>query len=106
MPNPLEFLIMAAAVWRVSSLLTYERGPGRIFERVRAGVGIKHNDGGHPNVWPSTFWGEVLTCVWCMSLWVALGFVLLYAVNGSTATWLALPFALSAAAIVLNKLVR
>lgn len=106
MPNPLEFVILALAVWRVSSLLTYERGPGRVFEHVRARVGIKHSDAGHPNVWPSTFWGELLTCVWCASVWVALGFALLYAFSGSTALGLALPFALSGAAIGLSKWMR
>lgn len=116
MHNPLDLLILALATWRLSSLLTYERGPlwgastGSVprgfFERIRALAKVKHNAAGHPEMWPTTYFGELLTCVWCISPYVALALILAYHWGGEVVIWIALPFALSAAAIVINKQVR
>lgn len=112
MRNPLDLLILALATWRLSSLITYERGPlwGRmprgLFERIRGWAKIKHNAAGHPEMWPTTYFGELLTCVWCFSPYVALAWILAYNLGHEIVIWIALPFALSAAAIVINKQVR
>jgi hypothetical protein len=49
------------AVWRITHLLGSEDGPREIFVRLRrlAGVG---------------FWGDLLDCFYCLSLWIALPF--------------------------------
>jgi hypothetical protein len=47
------------AVWRVTHLLCAEDGPGSIFFRLRQAVG-------------TGFWGRLLDCFYCLSLWVAL----------------------------------
>ena len=49
------------AVWRVTHLLHAENGPGDVFVRLRGAVG--HG-----------FWGRVLDCFHCSSLWVAAPF--------------------------------
>jgi hypothetical protein len=99
-------LILAAATWRVSSLLTFERGPWRVFERIRERAGIKHSEFGHPNVIPDGFWPELLTCVWCCSIYVGAFWALALWLLGAAAVYLALPFALSAGALVLGKYVK
>jgi len=77
------------AVWRVSHLLYAEDGPGDIFARLRRSAG-------------QGFWGRLLDCFYCTSLWVALP---LAAWLGET--WkqrLLLWPALSAGAILLERL--
>jgi hypothetical protein len=46
------------AVWRVSHLVVREDGPWRVFARLRRRA-------------ESTAWGDLLGCIYCMSLWVA-----------------------------------
>jgi hypothetical protein len=58
------------ATWRVTHLLQAEDGPGDALVRLRRAAG----DG---------FWGSLLDCFYCLSLWVAAPFA---AVTGST--WL------------------
>lgn len=102
----IELSILALATWRISSLLTYERGPFHIFEWARTLVGIRHNDKGRPEVIPDTFLGELLSCIWCLSPYVALVLVILYYSLGSVTAWACLPLALSTGAIVINRFTR
>ena len=105
--SPLDFLILSLATWRLSSLLTWERGPLAVFERLRKLARIEHSAGGHPQGWPTgSYWAELLTCIWCASPYVALGWFLAYAIGGVWVIYAAMPFALSAAAIVIQKQAR
>jgi hypothetical protein len=56
-----RFLIAALATWRVAFLLARERGPWDLFARLRrsTGTGVV---------------SELLTCVKCVGLWVAIPF--------------------------------
>lgn len=64
------FLILGLATWRVSSLILYEDGPWRMFDRVRTRAGA--NTPGELSTLAVLF-----SCVMCMSVWVALAGVLL-----------------------------
>lgn len=76
------------ATWRISSLLVNEEGPLELFARLRLLVsGIT----------------DLLTCIWCCSVWVGIGFTALYWYLPAVAFWVALPFALSAGAILWDK---
>jgi hypothetical protein len=77
------------AVWRLTHLLWGEDGPWDLFVRLRRGVG----DG---------FWGSLLDCFFCLSLWVAAPFALLLG-DGWGERLLLWP-ALSAGAILLQRL--
>ncbi len=84
------FCVAALAVWRVTHLLAAEDGPWQVFARLRAAA----RDG---------FWGEVLACFYCLSLWMAAPFV--FALDVDTVVqgvlaWLAL----SGAACLLERL--
>lgn len=48
-------------VWRVTHLFWGEDGPGDVFVKLRRAAG-------------SGFWGKLLDCFYCMSLWVAVPF--------------------------------
>lgn len=62
-----QVAIVGFAAWRVSSLLVHEDGPGDVFERLRQLVGVPSN-GEVSGLLPS-----LLSCVWCVSIWTALG---------------------------------
>jgi hypothetical protein len=54
----LRFIAFALAVWRVTHLLAHEDGPWDVVTRLRRWAG-----GG--------FWGQLMDCFYCMSLWIA-----------------------------------
>ncbi len=86
--SPVALIVAIFAVWRVTHLLWGEDGPGHIFVRLRRAVG----DG---------FWGGLLDCFYCLSLWLAAPFA---CVLGDT--WLdrlVLWLGLSGGAILLER---
>jgi hypothetical protein len=113
-------LLVALATWRLTSLLVYEAGPWNIFENLRYSFGVRTAEDatmaerdkwltGHPGeVVPERFaimlTGEILLCFYCSSLWVAFFAVGLVINFDPLPLWqiLLLPFAVSAAAIVLD----
>lgn len=99
--DPWACLIVGSlATWRFSLMLVVDYGPGDVFQalRVKAGVYILGDDGR-----PETFFGKLLECVWCTSVWVAVGVFLILL----TPLWpVLIPFALSAAAILMNSLCK
>ena len=105
----LEALILSAAVWRISYMLVWEDGPFDIFERLRTKAGIGYDMEGERGIlarlplWRTTV-AKLFLCVYCMSMWWAFGFAILYYIQPFTAVALAVPFALSTGAIALNRL--
>lgn len=82
-------LLGVLAVWRLTHLLHAEDGPGDVVVHIRRAAG-------------EGFWGRVLDCFCCLSVWVAAPFAL---VLGET--WgerLVLWLALSAGAILLERI--
>src|SRR5258705_3080768 len=75
-------------VWRVTHLLAAEDGPGEILVRFRRSLG-------------EGFWGRLLDCFYCLSLWVSLPFAFILASGWRERglAWLAL----SAGAILLER---
>jgi len=88
------FLIMSLATWRLSSLLAAESGPAGVFNSIRElAKSISHN------------LYEGMTCIWCNSIWIAFVLATLRLLAGDVILAIALPFALSACAIVLEAIV-
>jgi len=82
------FLLGALGVWRVTHLLVAEDGPWRCLARLREAA-------------PGEFWGGLLGCFYCLSVWIALPIALLV---GETLVERALLWpALSGAAILLER---
>jgi len=84
-----ELTLGTLCVWRITHLLNAEDGPWDLLARLRRGVG-------------EGFWGGLLDCFYCLSLWVALPFAGL--LGASWRARLLLWPALSAAAILLERL--
>ena len=69
-----EAVLIGLSAWRLSALISYERGPGDMFFRLREAIGFKHDDLGDPISWPETLLAKLVSCPWCLSLWAAAGF--------------------------------
>ncbi len=83
-----DLLLATLAVWRVTHLLQAEDGPWDLSARLRHAAG-------------PGFWGRLLDCFLCLSLWVAAPFAWLLGSNAAHAA-LCWP-ALSAGAILLER---
>lgn len=98
----LNILILILATWRLSSLLADEAGPWDVFSRLRHLAGVRHDDVGQPYGTNALARGTL--CVWCISVWVGVGWAVLYYVAPTVAFWLALSPAFSAGAILINEI--
>ena len=78
-------------VWRVTHLLIAEDGPWDIIVRLRLHAG-------------NGFWGELLDCFYCLSLWIAAPLAI--ALGSGVKERILLWPALSAAAILLERLTK
>lgn len=94
----MDYLILALTVWRLTSLLVREDGPYEIFARLRVALGIVREEYGS---YATTEIGKALSCFWCASVWVA---IVVYTLYLFVPMGFFVPFALSAAAILLNEL--
>jgi hypothetical protein len=85
------FVLAVLATWRVTHLLAYEDGPGDALVKLRARLG-------------TGFFGQLLDCFQCLSLWVAAPLALMIAQRPLEwgLTWLAL----SGGACVLERFAR
>lgn len=97
---------MALATWRISALFVHDDGPFDAFKRLREAVGVEHyDDGSHvQNCYKGL--AKLLTCVWCVSVWVGIFAVFGWAIAPALAIWLMLPFALSGMAVLVEEVVN
>ena len=101
-----ELIILSFAVWRIASLFVHEDGPLYIFRKLRELAGITHDAEGDHLIVPETFICQLLSCVWCFSIWVSIFMVVcLYFLPDATIL-IALPFALSGIAVWINSAVH
>jgi hypothetical protein len=85
----LRLALTALATWRITHLLSDEDGPGDVVVRLRLRLG-------------SGFWGSLMDCFYCLSLWVAAPLALV--VTRVPVEWPLIWLALSGAACLLERL--
>lgn len=77
-----------------------------VFEHVRLKAGLQpaaYPDLPRDTDPPGQMPGTILNCVWCASIYVAGFFLLLYALHHGVAYWIAMPFALSSVACMIDR---
>jgi len=87
--NSFEFILATLAVWRFSHLIAAEDGPFELIAWLRRKAG-------------SGFWGRLLDCFYCLSIWIAIPFAIW--LGGSRWQKFLIWPALSGAAILLNRI--
>ncbi len=66
-----EAVLIGLAAWRMTALLTYERGPFDVFMRFRQLLGFDHDEKGEPTEWPGNTLARAFSCPWCLGLYMA-----------------------------------
>lgn len=100
----LDFIILMLATWRISSLLISEAGPFKILEWFRYQIGVRVDE--YSQTYGTNEFAELFTCIWCLSIWTGLALAIMYLNIPLYTTWLCLPFALSAGAVIIDKWLR
>ena len=96
----LELVILALATWRLTSLLVWEDGPFEFFARLRHGLGVRYDEAN--NAYGTNWLANGIVCPACASVWFGIAWGTAYMLWHPT--WMiALPFALSAGAIVVER---
>lgn len=96
-------VIFGLATWRVSSLLVGEDGPFYIFRKIREKFGITHDENGKPLAIPDGFFAQLLSCVFCASIWIGTGWLVFWLLSPDIAVKFAAVFSFSTIAILLDK---
>lgn len=97
--NWLDLFIAALATWRISYMLVNEDGPRDVFISLRQRLGAYDLD--HNGI-ALTSLGRGIKCIYCVSAWVGA----VCAVVCLFLPQLLIPFALSTAAIWLQRIIR
>jgi hypothetical protein len=99
----LELLISSLAVWRISSLLVHEDGPADVFAKLRMITGMKYNE--HSIPYGTNIISSLLSCVWCVSIWVA-AFIAILDKPANIHTFFRRAMASSAIAIMIDEIIN
>jgi hypothetical protein len=89
-PTPFQFIVLALATYRLARLITIDV----IFEWLRNRIWKRFP--------PSTTFGYLFTCVWCMSIWFASLITISYTIEPAITTLICVPLALSAVAGIIT----
>lgn len=98
----LEIVVAGFALWRVSALFSYEKGPANIFVKFRELIGIHSDDAGDIVGIEDRWLPKLFSCVWCLSMLVSLFYIPLWFFFKNIMFWISLPFAVSAIAVILE----
>jgi hypothetical protein len=88
--DPFHFILLSLATYRLARLITIDV----IFEWLRNRVWKRFP--------PSTTFGYLFTCVWCMSIWFGSLLTVWYTIDSATALIFTFPLALSAVAGIIT----
>lgn len=102
-----DLLILGLATWRLSSLVSTpgDDGPWEMFMKFRKLMGVEHDEN------TGLYYGknviaQGLTCVFCVSVWIGVALGILYLCFGDWTVCFSMPFALSSAAIIVERIVN
>jgi hypothetical protein len=99
--SPISLIMLFLSTWRISYLLVKESGPFGIIDKIRYLIGVRYNEA---NIaYGKNVFADLLTCVWCTSVWIAALLVLLMVLCKDAALIIIAIFSTSAAAMVLDK---
>ena len=93
--------VLVLATWRLSYILVKEDGPWNFVALTRYKIGVRYDQYSTP--YGENTLADLLTCVWCTSVWVGAALAAIYLIAPDVAVAISLPFALSAGAIIVNS---
>lgn len=100
----MDFLILALATFRISSLIADEDGPFGLFEWARGHLGVRRDEQG--NNYGTNNFAVGVVCIWCNSIWVGVVIMGLYIFSKQITVWMMIPFALSTVALIIDGITK
>lgn len=97
----MEFLVLMLATFRITSLLVDEDGPLDLFLRFRQLIGVRVDKDGE--TYGKNPFATGFTCLWCVSVWIGMGWATLYFFFPNGTFLVAMPLALSTGAILVDR---
>jgi hypothetical protein len=97
-----DFVVYGLATWRLASMVVREDGPWGMFMELRELAGIEHDDG-EIFIIPDEFFANLLSCVWCASMWVGFFWLVFWMAWPWMAIRVAIMFGFSAVAILVDE---
>jgi Protein of unknown function (DUF1360) len=91
MSEPFQFFLSVLAVWRISHLLSAEDGPWDLVFHLQKQLG-------------QGFFGNLLDCFYCLSIWIAVPFAI-WMMDGWV-TFIVYWLAISGGACIIEKVLR
>ena len=67
----MNYLILALATWRVTSLLVSEDGPWFMFVKLRVWMGVRYDSETLQPIADNVI-ASAFLCLWCLSFWVGM----------------------------------
>lgn len=101
----MTFVILAFAIWRITSLLTNpgDAGPWGIMHKVRHFLGMEYDE--WSSLTGNNEFTRMLSCTWCSSVWF--GWIAAFLFRGHwDVHWLIVGLALSGAVILIDTITR
>lgn len=93
----LQFLILSLVTWRICILIQQDTLPFRLGDKFRYLIGYRYDE--HSQLVPTTELSRMVSCIYCLSIWITLPISVLYYGEQFLIYWLAL----SASAIGWDK---
>ena len=90
------FVILSLATWRLTLLISSERGPYAILERIRHTLGVRQDAQGE---YGETEIAKGILCFWCSSVWWGALFAGIGVIAGLLPPILSIPYALGLSAM-------
>lgn len=95
-----KLIVLILATWRLTSLLVWEDGPFEAFAHLRYFLGVRYDD--YNNAYGTNWFAKGVICPSCASVWFGIVLGIAYMLYPPI-WWVALPLALSAGAIALER---
>jgi hypothetical protein len=97
----MTILVLVLATWRLTSLLVWEDGPFEVFARLRRLLGVRYDE--KSQAVGTNWFAKGVICPACASVWFGAFWAVAYLLWPDV-WWVALPFALSAGAMILERI--
>lgn len=97
----MEFLILALATFRIVHLTVHEDGPLNILAKLRQWAGVRQDE--HGSQYGVNNFATGLICLYCNSIWTGAALALAHYLWPEIVLLAALPLALSAAVVLLDR---
>jgi len=94
-----QIIILSLATWRLASLLVQEDGPFDVFGKLRHAAGVRYDE--RSVAYGTNPVAQALTCIWCASVWAALGMCLVNRLPHGH--WFVKWMAASAGAVIIHE---